>query len=322
VRATDRQVSASARQLPEPAAAPAPLSGRGFRAARLALGAVVLGTALAVGGAAASTPSASPAPSPGAAAKVIGVVALGADQFLRWDWFESEPGYRELIARGPTYTTLKPAELALKTRREGNAERLFRAFVESAGDADSAAPIVLLPLVPLAAVAYALESVGSVEVVRPQPVTAPLGEVSGAARGLLPELLDKRRLGEGLRERVRRLGGETTAHIFVALSFEEARDRRSLARPVDGVLALRVDAVGLVGESGDDPACFLHVQAWANLDRTNGFPVAYRGQRLPLGAWAADGARRFRAEVDRTLESLARGVVEGAFWDREAGTSE
>ncbi len=241
------------------------------------------------------------------ARKTIGVVALGPTQMMNDHWHDFDPAVKSWLAQGPTLTT---RERGPSIGFERGIQKGWDSYIAMARQGDPRGVAMSIPLIPVW-----LAISGLIGEVAPGPevqLARPLTEVVGAD-AVEPSLLDKRTVGEAIRDHVTRIAGEKSNHVFRTVPHEDARNRASMSEPVDALLTIRVVGIGLIGKGGDNPLVALKVHIWTDFDRTGFRPFEYVGTRRRLTAWAADNGRLLREELDRAVQTLAEQVVEGVF---------
>ncbi len=241
------------------------------------------------------------------------------------EWLEARPrALRVVVAGGdaePTYVVLRSdvvADMAAGAAAGGLAG--LAAGLESLGnvsctDESCAAILVLVPI--FAVVGLVGGGVYGAATAEPAVVDIrPAASVDGVAP-LVWAGLAADRLGPAVCDRVADLLGATTDHVVLAAPV------RSAASPIlaldDAVLALRVAAIQLIASEDDVGSVALRVMLetivrWGALDAVSGDELIshdYVGDGRPVGAWLADDARAFRAEIGRAVEALARQAVAG-----------
>lgn len=239
--------------------------------------------------------------------RTIGVVALGSTQMMNQHWFEFDPHVRRALAQGPTLTT---RERGPSIGFEMGIHKGWDSYIAMARQGDPRGVAMSIPLIPVW-----LATSGLIGELAPGPefqLVRPLTEAVGAD-AMRPNLLDKRAVGEAMRDHVTRIAGEKSNHVFRTVPYEDARNRASMSQPVDALLTMRVVGIGLIGKGGDDPLVALKVHIWTDFDRTGFRPFEYVGTRRRLTAWAADNGRLLREELDRAVQTLAVQVAEGVF---------
>ena len=147
-------------------------------------------------------------------------------------------------------------------------------------------------------------AIGDLEWIRSRPTTRPLHSVAGPLQGLPTDLLNKQELSAAIGDRIVRAASTQFAHQFKTLSFEQAGEDN-----VDALLTVRVQSVGLVADSGDDPQATLRVQAWVNFARTTSRPIVHTSRAHRLNLWAVDDARLLQTEVDLAADAIADDVM-------------
>jgi hypothetical protein len=149
----------------------------------------------------------------------------------------------------------------------------------------------------------------------------PLGSVPGA-QAMFEAALRGRRIEHALESRLVAAFFRDSAvplpherFSFERLTYLPAAERaRELGQHgLDGVLDVHVTAFDLTGEDGTDPRAALRLNVETRWLVEGSAPPfadwAYEGESRSLSAWAADGARPFREELDRALATLAERIV-------------
>ena len=240
------------------------------------------------------------------------------------EWLEARPRALRVVAAGgdaePTYVVVRSDVLADMAAGAaagglvGLAAGLESLSSVSCADESCAAVLVLVPI--FAVVGLVGGGVYGAATAEPAVVDIrPAASVDGVAP-LLGTGLAADRLGPAVRDRVADLLGATTDHVVLAAPVDAASPMLALD---DAVLAVRVATIQLIASENDLGSVALRVMLettvrWGALDAVWGDELIshdYVGDGRPVGAWLADDARPFRAELGRAVEALARQAVAG-----------
>lgn len=241
--------------------------------------------------------------------RTIAIVALGPDQMMGQHWFEFDAGARRSLAEGPTMTMRKrrpPRELRDALEVGTNAYMLH--LVQQAYDPRAVAVrLALAPVeIPLRTVIAALAPGQEYETVRPLSAVEAVGAPVLAA-------LDKKSVGEAVRDRIVRLAADGADHEVRALPFEKIGSDAWSIDGFDTTLTVRIVGIGLWSDNAASSDVALKIAIWTHFARTNFISFEYKSDSRRLDDWVANDRRLLDDELDRATQNLAEQVVAAVF---------